>query len=34
MADSIIFRTASQHDADIVTGDADFDGLPSVPLIR
>jgi predicted nucleic acid-binding protein len=34
MADAIIFATASRHDAEIVTGDVDFDGLPSVTLIR
>ncbi len=34
MADSIIFATASRHEAEIVTGDADFDGLPGVTLIR
>ena len=34
MADAIIFATASRHDAQIVTGDVDFDGLPGVTLIR
>ncbi len=34
MADAIIFATASHHDAEIVTGDSDFDGLPGVTLIR
>ena len=34
MADAIIFATASRHDAQIVTSDADFDGLPGVTLIR
>ena len=34
MADAIIFATASRHDAQIVTGDVDFDGLPRVILIR
>ena len=34
MADAIIFATALRHDADIVTGDVDFDGLPGVTLIR
>jgi predicted nucleic acid-binding protein len=34
MADAIIFATASRHKAEIVTGDADFDGLPGVTLIR
>jgi predicted nucleic acid-binding protein len=34
MADAIIFATASRHEARIVTGDVDFDGLPRVTLIR
>ena len=34
MADAIIFATASRHHAEIVTSDADFDGLPGVRLIR
>jgi predicted nucleic acid-binding protein len=34
MADAIIFATASRHDAQIVTGDVVFDGLPRVTLIR
>jgi predicted nucleic acid-binding protein len=34
MADAIIFATAARHAARIVTGDVDFDGLPSVTLIR
>jgi predicted nucleic acid-binding protein len=34
MADAIIFATASRHKAELVTGDADFDGLPNVTLIR
>ena len=34
MADAIIFATASRHEAQIVTGDVDFDGLPRVTLIR
>jgi predicted nucleic acid-binding protein len=34
MADAIIFATASRHQARIVTGDVDFDGLPRVTLIR
>jgi len=34
MADAIIFATASRHEAEIVTGDADFNGLPRVTLIR
>ena len=34
MADAIIFATAARHNAQIVTGDVDFDGLPGVTLIR
>jgi predicted nucleic acid-binding protein len=34
MADAIIFATASRHEAEIVTSDVDFDGLPRVTLIR
>jgi predicted nucleic acid-binding protein len=34
MADAIIFATASRHEAQIVTGDVDFDGLPRVTLLR
>jgi predicted nucleic acid-binding protein len=34
MAGAIIFATASRHDAQIVTGDVDFDGLPRVTLLR
>lgn len=34
MADSIILATARRHGAEIVTADADFDGLPGVTLIR
>ncbi len=34
MADSIIFATAARHGARIVTGDADFEGLPGVTLVR
>jgi predicted nucleic acid-binding protein len=34
MADAIIFATASRYKAELVTGDADFDGLPRVTLIR
>ncbi|MFP6655109.1 MAG: type II toxin-antitoxin system VapC family toxin [Myxococcota bacterium] len=34
MADAIIYATASRHEAELVTGDADFDGLPRVTLIR
>jgi predicted nucleic acid-binding protein len=34
MADAIIFATATKHEADIITADADFEGLPGVTLIR
>ena len=34
MADAMIYATASRHEAEIVTGDADFNGLPRVTLIR
>ena len=34
MADAIIFATARKHDADIITADPHFDGLPGVTLIR
>jgi predicted nucleic acid-binding protein len=34
MADAIILATARRHRADIITGDADFDGLPGVTVIR
>ncbi len=34
MADAILFATATRHRADIVTADADFEGLPGVTLIR
>jgi len=33
MADAIIFATATKHEADIITTDADFEGLPGVTLI-
>jgi predicted nucleic acid-binding protein len=34
MADAIIFATATKHGADIITADADLEGLPGVTLIR
>jgi predicted nucleic acid-binding protein len=34
MADAIIFATAEKHRAEIVTADADFEGLPGVTLVR
>ena len=34
MADSIVYATAQRHGATLVTGDADFDGLPGTVVIR
>jgi predicted nucleic acid-binding protein len=34
MADAIIFATAARYRAEIITADADFEGLPGVTLIR
>lgn len=34
MADAIIFATATRHATELVTADADFDGLPGVTLVR
>jgi predicted nucleic acid-binding protein len=34
MAAAIILATARRRRAEIVTGDADFEGLPRVTLIR
>lgn len=34
MADAILYATAAKHGAELVTTDADFDGLPGVTLIR
>jgi len=34
MADAIILATAKRHRAEIVTADADFEGLPGVTLVR
>ena len=34
MADAIVFATARRHGATLVTGDADFDGLPGAVVIR
>lgn len=34
MADSIVYATARRHRARIVTGDADFEGLPDAIVIR
>ncbi len=34
MADALIYATARHHGARLITGDADFEGLPEVVLIR
>lgn len=34
MADAVVYVTARRHGATIVTGDADFGGLPGTTLIR
>jgi predicted nucleic acid-binding protein len=34
MADAIVFATAQRHQATLVTGDADFEGLPDTVVIR
>ena len=34
MADAMILATAVRHDAELVTADADFEGLAGVTLIR
>jgi predicted nucleic acid-binding protein len=34
MADSILYATARRHGATLVTGDADFEGLPGAVVIR
>lgn len=34
MADSIVYATARRHDAKLVTGDADFEGLPGAIVVR
>jgi predicted nucleic acid-binding protein len=34
MADAVLFATAARYRAEIVTADADFEGLPGVTLIR
>ncbi|HEX8620013.1 MAG TPA: type II toxin-antitoxin system VapC family toxin [Thermoanaerobaculia bacterium] len=33
MADAIVLATAQAHEADVVTSDADFDGIPGVVYI-
>jgi len=34
MADALVYATARRHEASLVTGDADFEGLPGVTVIR
>jgi len=34
MADSLVLATARRHGATLVTGDADFEGLPDAVVIR
>ena len=34
MADSLVYATAQRHHATLVTGDADFAGLPDAVVIR
>lgn len=34
MADSVVYATALRHGATLITGDADFEGLPHAVLIR
>jgi predicted nucleic acid-binding protein len=34
MADSLVYATAQRHGATLVTGDADFDGLPGAIVVR
>jgi hypothetical protein len=34
MADSLIYATVRRASADLVTADADFDGPPSVVIVR
>jgi len=34
MADSVVYATALRHGATLITGDADFEGLPRAVLIR
>lgn len=34
MADSLVYATARRHRAKLVTGDADFEGLPEATIIR
>lgn len=34
MADALVYATAQRHNATLVTGDADFRGLPRTIVIR
>jgi predicted nucleic acid-binding protein len=34
MADAIVYATARRHKATLLTGDADFDGLPDAIVVR
>jgi predicted nucleic acid-binding protein len=34
MADALVYATARRHRATLVTGDADFEGLPGTVVIR
>lgn len=34
MADSLVYATARQHRAKLVTADADFEGLPEAIVVR
>ena len=33
LADSVVYATARVHEAELITGDADFEGLPSVVYV-
>jgi predicted nucleic acid-binding protein len=34
MADSLVYATARRHGATLVTGDADFEGLPDTVVVQ
>ena len=34
MADSLVYATARRHNATLITGDTDFEGLPNAVVIR
>ncbi len=34
MADALIYAISRRHDATLVTGDSDFDGLPGTIVVR